>query len=109
MNELKTKYEYGVVLENNPVDKKIAEVLDKVNDNLNKTYGHFLDLSDGDDEYIDCYVEMDYKMAYHDQDILKDIKKVCKDLGYKCNIDDYPNVDMDWSLTVTYEVCIYLN
>lgn len=108
MNDLKTKYDYGVVLEDNDIDRKIANTLDLINDNLDDGYGAFLDLTDGDADGINAYVELKSKMAYYDMDILNDIKKVCADLGLKCVIDDIPDVDMDWSITVTYNVYVAL-
>lgn len=110
MNYLDTKYDYGVVLCDNDVDRKIMSTLDTINDNLNKRYGAYVDLYDGDDKVIDGYVGMDKKMSYnYDKDILKDIQNVCDTLGIKVDIDNHPDVDMDCTMCIRYDVKIYLD
>ena len=81
MNYLDTKYDYGVVLEDNAVDRTLMGALDALNDKL--TFDVFVNLFDGDDHQVDGYVEMTKRMAFNDGDkVLADVKKVCDELGY---------------------------
>lgn len=85
-------HEYGLIFEDNELDKKVTSILDNINDEVSDEHT-LVDVSNFEEDGITIYVVFNSYNCDDEDKIKTSTTNIVKKLGHNIVWDDYPDVD----------------